>query len=355
VAAIYERRWETRRERARSVSDETRDSYYGLPVVHKPHWKWAIVLYLFLGGISGASYAIASVAQLVGGSDGKQIARAGRYLSFAALLPSPLLLIHDLGRRERFHYMLRVLKIRSPMSVGVWTLTLFSAFSTASALIQAAQDGLLGRDRAITKRLRAFPAGPIGAVGSVPAFFLAGYTGVLLAATAVPLWTKDHLLLPPLFVASATSNAAAAIALILASSRGSSQRTLNRLQRLGRIAALAELGLLLAMRRNSGPVIARPIEGGRLGQIHHYGVVGIGILVPLSLQAIATVRGAHARTATMLSSALTLAGGLLFRYVIVFAGHESADDPAATFALTRRATPEPLVGQEHLQEHPELA
>ena len=351
MAATYERRWETRRERARSVSDETQDSYYGLPVVHKSHWKWAVVLYLFLGGIAGASYAIASVAELVGGRDGKRIARTGRYLSFAALLPSPLLLIYDLGRPERFLYMLRVLKIRSPMSVGVWTLALFSAFSTTSALIQAAQDGLLGRDRAMTRLLRAFPARTIAAVGSVPGFFLAGYTGVLLAATAVPLWTKNHLLLPPLFVASATSNAAAAIALILASSRGSSQRTLNRLQRLGGIAALAELALLLAMRRNSGPVIARPIEGGRLGQIHHYGVVGTGILAPLVLQVIATMRGVHARTATMLASALTLAGGLLFRYVIVFAGHASADDPAASFALTRRAAPEPPVGQSDRRGH----
>jgi formate-dependent nitrite reductase membrane component NrfD len=177
--------------------------------------------------------------------------------------------------------------------------------------------------------------------------------GVLLAATAVPLWTKNYLLLPPLFVASATSNAAAAIVLLLAQTRGSSQRTLSRLQRLGRIAAIAELGLLFSMRRNSGSEIARPIDSGRLGRIHHYGVLGTGIVVQLSLQAIATMRGSHARTLTILSSALTLVGGLLFRYVIVFAGHLSADDPAASFALTRRASHGPLVGQVDLQEDPD--
>ena len=65
MAATFERKWETRGERAHAVSDETRDSYYGLPVVHKAHWNWAIVLYFYLGGIAGASYAIASVAQLL--------------------------------------------------------------------------------------------------------------------------------------------------------------------------------------------------------------------------------------------------------------------------------------------------
>ena len=50
-----QRRWENRREGGRSVEDESRESYYGLPVIHKPHWKGEIVLYFFLGGISGAS------------------------------------------------------------------------------------------------------------------------------------------------------------------------------------------------------------------------------------------------------------------------------------------------------------
>jgi hypothetical protein len=37
----------------------------------------------------------------------------------------------------------------------------------------------------------------------------------------------------------------------------------------------------------------------------------------------------------VLSSALTLAGGFGFRYVMVVAGHSSADDAQATFELAR--------------------
>ena len=44
---------------------------------------------------------------------------------------SPVLLIVYLGRPERFVFMLRVLKVTSPMSVGSWVL---SAFGLAGAL-----------------------------------------------------------------------------------------------------------------------------------------------------------------------------------------------------------------------------
>ena len=55
---------------------------------------------------------------------------------------------------------------------------------------------------------------------------------MLLAATAVPLWTKNYLLLGPLFLASAVSSSMAAIALVLARVRGTSRETLARLERL---------------------------------------------------------------------------------------------------------------------------
>src|SRR5215210_6383422 len=96
----YERTWETR-QGGRTVSDESRTSYYGIPAVHKSHWGWLIVVYFFLGGIAGASYVIASIADLVGGAAGKRVVRAGRYISLAALIPSPILLILDLGRPDR--------------------------------------------------------------------------------------------------------------------------------------------------------------------------------------------------------------------------------------------------------------
>src|SRR5262249_13962037 len=84
-ALSYERRWETRGERrrggGRSAGDAARTSYYDLPVIKVPHWRWFISAYFFLGGLTGMSYFVASVAELLGGSDNRRIARAGRYLS----------------------------------------------------------------------------------------------------------------------------------------------------------------------------------------------------------------------------------------------------------------------------------
>lgn len=328
-----ERKWENRRAGARTAADEARASYYGIPPIHAPTWKWLIISYFYLGGIAAGSYVIASIAEIVGGRSGGRIVRAGRYLSLAALMPSPILLILDLGRPERFLHMLRVLKLRSPMSAGTWDLLVFSAFCGLSALIQAARDGLLGPGTVLSRLLLALPSRLIGVLGIGPAFFLGSYTGVLLAATAVPLWTKSHLLMGPLFLTSAMSNATAAITLFLVLARGTSASTLQRLERLHAMALLAELALLTAMRLHLGPVLARPLERAPLGVVFRGGVIGAGLVAPLALQATLSGRQNAGRRGTAVASALALLGGFLLRYVMIMGGRHSAADPEATFVL----------------------
>lgn len=334
----YERKWETRRG-GRSVSDESRTSYYGSPVVHAPHWKWLIIVYFFLGGISSASYVIACVAELFGGSEGDRIKRVGRYLALATLIPCPWLLILDLGRPERFHHMLRVVKLRSPMSIGTWGLSIYGVFVTLSVVLQAAQDGLLNWVPKVRKLTEPLPCTLINAVGGVFGFFVGGYTGVLLGITAVPLWAKNVLLLGPLFLSSAMSSASAALTLVLSLSSGTGEQTLKRLERLDMVARLAELGLILAARANAGPLIGRPLRQGRLGQIFRWGVLGAGIVAPLALEMKgAFLGGKLSRPRATLASLLTLAGGFCMRYVMVMAGRASAEDPQATFEFTRKRT-----------------
>ncbi|HET8914025.1 MAG TPA: NrfD/PsrC family molybdoenzyme membrane anchor subunit, partial [Ktedonobacteraceae bacterium] len=86
--------------------------YYNLPLVKKAHWKWEVVLYFFLGGASAGAYLAATVADLVGSKKDKQLIRYGRYISLVGMIASPILLIKDLGRPERFFHMLRILKFR---------------------------------------------------------------------------------------------------------------------------------------------------------------------------------------------------------------------------------------------------
>lgn len=316
------------------MPQRSQDTYYGLPVIHRPHWKWSIIFYFFIGGIAGAAYVIASIANIVGGREGKKLARTGYYLSFAAMIPSPILLIIDLGRPERFYHMLRILKLRSPMSLGVWTLMLFSLFSTLSALIQASRDRVLPAPRPLQNLLAGLPCRTVGVLGTFPAAMLGGYTGVLLAVTAVPLWTRNHLAMGPLFLASAMSNAAAAITFILALRPGTRDTTIENLERLETISLATEVGLLSLMRARSGPIIARPLREGQTGRLLRYGFGVAGVALPLVTQIRSGWLGKHPpRAVTAGISVLVLAGGFIFRYVMVIAGGESADDPQATFEL----------------------
>lgn len=334
----YQRRWESRRG-GRSVSDAARSSYYGAPVLHAPHWGWLVVVYFFLGGIASASYVLASVAGLFGGVEGAPIKRAGRYLSFAALVPCPLLLIFDLGRPTRFLYMFRVLKLRSPMSLGTWGLGLFGAFATLTALIQAAEDGFLNRFGWGKRLVLALPHGLINVVGGVCGFFVGGYTGVLLGITAVPVWAKNALLLGPLFLSSAMSSGSAALTLVLMVRGDRYRQAVRRLERLDLVALCAELVLASAVYRRSGPVIGRPLRQGRVGHLFHWGVLGVGLVVPLVLQVRQVLRGARAAHTTSVWSAFcALFGGLCLRYVMVVAGRESSQDPEATFVFARRTS-----------------
>jgi formate-dependent nitrite reductase membrane component NrfD len=337
VDGAYTRHWEAGRrkgkkaDRPRTAADAARSSYYDVPVIHRAHWGWHVVVYFFLGGIAGASYLIAAISALAGPKENHAIVRAGRFLSFVALIPCPLLLILDLGRPERFLHMLRVVKFRSPMSVGTWGLVVFSAFSSLSAAQQAAHDGLLGRNP-IASLLCRLPGRGIGAAGIVPAVLMSGYTGVLLGATAVPLWAKNALLMGPLFLASALSTSASAISLVLNRKRASTT-TMKRVETVERIAMATELGLLASSRLRLGE-IAKPLEEGKPGAAMRYGVIGAGLVAPMAIQAVNRRR--HGRTLVTAASLLTIAGGLALRYAVIAGGHASADDPQATFEFTRK-------------------
>ena len=94
-------------------------SYYGRPVLKAPVWTDEIPLYFFAGGLAGASCGL---AYLAGRRGDDELARRAWINAAAAIGVSPLLLVADLGRPQRFLNMLRLFKVTSPMSVGSWIL-----------------------------------------------------------------------------------------------------------------------------------------------------------------------------------------------------------------------------------------
>jgi len=175
------------------------ESYYGRQIIKTPTWKTPDVpLYLFLGGMAGASAVLAEGAALTGNV---VLERVTRLVAASGAGVGTVFLVHDLGRPERFLHMLRVIKPTSPLSIGSFILAPFSALSSA-----AAASYLTGR----LPRLGRLAG--LGAAAFGPP--LATYTGALLANTAVPAWHEAHRELPFLFAGSGAS-AAGGMALLL--------------------------------------------------------------------------------------------------------------------------------------------
>ncbi|HLZ59956.1 MAG TPA: NrfD/PsrC family molybdoenzyme membrane anchor subunit [Ktedonosporobacter sp.] len=313
-------------------------TYYDYPVLKAPVWTWEIVWYFFFGGLAAGSYVIATIASLFGSKEDRVVARTGYYLSLLALLPCPPLLIKDLGQPERFLHMLRMFKVKSPMSMGVWGLLGFSLFSGLTAVIQAARDGLFGRWWG-PKLLAALPQKLLSIPGGAFALFLGGYTGVLLAATSVPLWSRSKLL-GSIFLTSAISTSAALISLVLRLINAPA-RTLHKLEKLEWAAMLVEAIGLLAFLRGSGRA-ARPLVGtGPAEQgitFWRFMFVG-GLALPWLLQTLSLLgRNSRRRKGGrgILISLLVLVGGYFLRRTMIEAGQASSKDARTTLWNARR-------------------
>lgn len=302
--------------------------YYGLPVIHGPHWKWLIIGYFFLGGISGSSAAIGAIARLFAGASGQAFGRRATYVSLLALLPCPLLLILDLGRPQRFFNMLLAFRPSSPMSMGTWAFTGFGIATSLTTVIEYSIDRSRGRHvwRSRVATGAAIASGLLG-------FVVSGYTGVLIAATAVPLWSKRPHLIGPLFLASAMSSGAAAISAATALLPVAETAADDALAGFEVLATAVEGILLLAWVSSLGST-ARPLTERQLAPVVRFGVVGLGMVAAPAVAACAELLPRHARRgARVLSAALTLAGVFALRYAAVEGGRRSANDPLATFDL----------------------
>jgi protein NrfD len=280
-----------------------------------PHWRWLIVLYFFLGGIAGGCYFLAALIDLFGRVTDRPLARLGYRIAFPAVVVCGILLIVDLGRPERFWHMLLqsetwrpMFKSYSPMSFGAWGLLAFGFFAFLSFL------ATLGPDDKRRGRARLRPPGILGTIvailGGVSGFFLASYTGVLLAVTNRPIWA-DTTLLGLVFVISSASTSIALL-LLLGSRRVFLIGGLRALQRFDIAVLVLELLSLVALIASLGS-LAR-VWLNEWGVLLALGVVGLGIVVPLLLHL-----RAHAPTAgaAKVAAALVLVGGFLLRVVIV--------------------------------------
>jgi formate-dependent nitrite reductase membrane component NrfD len=290
-----------------------------------PHWQWYIVLYFFIGGLAGGCYFLAAVIDLFGRREDRPIARLGYYVAFPAVLVSGLLLSVDLGRPFRFWHMIierntfgPMFKYWSPMSIGSWALLIFGFFTFVSFFAALADE-----DRVHSRLLRrvqwpplralrppSLLGGVVAVLGGVAGFYIAGYTGILLAVTNRPIWS-DTPLLGMLFIASAASTSAALL-ILLAHRGGWRLPGVADLHRFDDWVIVLEFVVLIAVMVSLGPVLRAWLNAW--GVLLVVGVIVLGMIAPLVLSFRAR-RFGMANTTT--AAVLVLLGGFILRVVIV--------------------------------------
>lgn len=281
--------------------------YYGRPILKRPIWGPAIALYFFTGGLAGMSGALSFMARVRGN---RPLARSALMASVAGLGVSLPLLVADLGKPERFLNMLRVVKPTSPMSIGSWILSGFSAATSVAAASEVA--GAL-RPHGLMRPLNLMR--PIGPVAQGAAALLgtgvATYTAVLVSDTAVPAWHEARREMPFIFAGSASASAGGAAAILTPSANAGPAR------RLAVGGAMVEVAASELMKRRLGPA-ARPYEEGT-----------VRVLDQLSTDL--TVGGAallatfgRRRPPAIVGGVMLLAGSLCKRFAIFNAGFQSA-------------------------------
>jgi polysulfide reductase-like protein len=278
------------------------ETYYDLPVVKPPPWRWFVPVYFYASGLGGAAGTLAAAAELTGD---RRFARRLHGIAAIGEAVGAACLIADLGRPARFHHMMRVFRPTSPMNAGVWILSAAGASSGLALLAELRG----GRRRGL---------GVAGAIGAVAGAMLSTYTAVLLGNTAIPIWEATRRRMPLWFAAGSAASLASLVELI---GGGGPPRGY-------RIAAKAAelIGARSVEAAAAAAGVDRPLREGRSGRIWRG----------------ATWLGAGSLIATLarrprLAGVLGTAAALLARFAIVEAGRASAADPRATFQPQRRA------------------
>ena len=323
------------------------------------HWDIFVAIYLFLGGISGGAFLVATLAEWFDSRDDSDgydvITRWGWTLSFGTIVVgSWTLLAHLSGPFLRaFLFPVRFTNWSSWMAIGTWVVVVFSFFVMARMIWATfgteATDDASGLPRHVVNRLgnnllvdwvvdlldwgadRTRPTGLArkltNVIGVGLAIMLVIYTALLLSAVGwnVPLWNEA--LLPPLFVASGFSAGIALVITVAYQLHDIDTHLVHRFGKLDDVVIVAEVGVLAALlyTLSVGGVTASAtlanITSG-VGLLLLIGVVGAGLFVPLAIstaQMLSNETSAlSTKQVTTMKFGLVIAGSFLLRVLLVF-------------------------------------
>lgn len=274
-------------------------------------WAWIIAAYLFLAGVGGGAYITGVVAEFFGGEEWEAVSKIGVFLGFPCVAVGCVFLLLDLGTPKNF-WRAFMRPGTSWMARGTIIISIFMLLAVIhSVFLIFAEPG--GTPSAL------------GVMGAVFALATVIYTGILLGASRpIAFWSTA--VLPALFLVSALSTGVMAVALI-GSMAGVHKDAMTVLEKLDIVLIVLEmlvLGFFLQAthRVTESRASAKLVLCGSVAPAFWFGVVLLGLLIPLALSAlgVANPDGAAAQLAVILASLCGLVGGLLLRRVILSSG-----------------------------------
>jgi len=292
---------------------------------HLEIWHWQIPLYLFLGGLAAGILFFAALYTIMGKEDKYPgaVRRAPIIVPFLLVLGLFALFL-DLKHKLFFWQLYTIIKFESPMSWGAWTLMAITPLSMVWVALHIREffpkwDWKYEILKDIEKEILKYKV-HIAWVMIVLAVILGIYTGILLSAfNARPLWNTS--ILGPLFLTSGLSAGAAAI--ILFSKSEKERRLFTKIDIL-----LIVIELFLITHLFMGFMASTSVQidaanlflGGQYTAPFWIFVVILGLIVPAGLK-IMELR--HMKIPVIIPVVLVLFGGIMFRFIIVFAGQMS--------------------------------
>jgi len=311
--------------------------------------NFMIPLYLFFGGLTAGLGIVAVVADLLEGryKACNALSKLAIYAAFPAWVLGSIFVIFHLGRPFRgLFFPLYFSNYGSWMTYGGWAMGLGGPFIVVYGVLRHFDLYPLWR-RAI------------GLIGIPLMLWIAFNTAMLLsAATRVPLWSRSYL--PALFINSGllTGVAGAGLLLILAARYfpfGAVREGAPHQVLLGAsVGALAfeviEVGILYSLVNSLATVAASPVVSavasprgspiffdylvrGALAGWFWWGVVGLGLVVPIVLGIVGIVGRRWEQQLAGVKFACILLGAAVLRFVIVWGGDVR---PAPAIAQTLR-------------------
>lgn len=307
-------------------------------------WGGPIAIYLFLGGLAAAILIFANFFFLMGKSDKYPMtAKVSTLIPPVIISIGLILLVLDLHHKLYFWQLLLNFRIQSPMSWGAWTLSFIMIPAILWPLIYMKDiieylvernpkcriigllswiDNMANKISIVRffvdlakkyQKLMAY-------VTIVLSLILGVYTGILLSAfNARPLWNTA--ILGPLFLTSGISTGAA---LLMWLTNNHNERKLFGKIDLILIAVEIFLIIHLFMGMKAGPQIqvdtAMLFLGGPYTAMFWVGVMGLGLVFPAILEILELN---HYKVPSWLASLFILTGGLVFRFIMVYAGQFS--------------------------------